>query len=596
MSTIPNFTKQSHALAGNHPGWPTWRALRERLFARRAPAVPGATRHNQRFFDLEAQVAALHRVQAVIEFSMDGTILVANENFLTTFGYTLQDIQGRHHAMFVDPDHARSAAYRQFWEKLASGAFDAGEYCRIGKDGREVWIQASYNPVFDSAGAPCKVVKFATDITAQKFLAADFAGQLTAINKSQAVIEFDLKGNILSANDNFLATMGYTLQEIRGRHHSMFADAGHVASADYARFWEKLARGEHDAGQYRRIGKNGREVWIQASYNPIHDMNGRPFKVVKYAADVSQQVRASLALDAAVAQTRQAVRAVQEGDLSQRLASDGSGSEIDTLCRGINALVDTMAGIIERIRVVADAVASSAGELADGNEDLSQRTEQQAAALEETAVSLQGLTATVLQTAGSAGSASELASTAASVAGQGGRAVDEVVATMARISTSSREVGEITHVIEGIAFQTNILALNAAVEAARAGEHGRGFAVVASEIRTLSQRSADAAKQIKQLIDTAVASVGEGTRQAQAAGTTMADIVRNVQQVSELITGISASTREQSASIAQINQAVGHIDGSTQQNAALVEEASAAARSLESQAATLLATVAAFQR
>jgi len=209
---------------------------------------------------------------------------------------------------------------------------------------------------------------------------------------------------------------------------------------------------------------------------------------------------------------------------------------------------------------------------------------------------LQGLTATVLQTAGSAGSASELASTAASVAGQGGRAVDEVVATMARISTSSREVGEITHVIEGIAFQTNILALNAAVEAARAGEHGRGFAVVASEIRTLSQRSADAAKQIKQLIDTAVASVGEGTRQAQAAGTTMADIVRNVQQVSELITGISASTREQSASIAQINQAVGHIDGSTQQNAALVEEASAAARSLESQAATLLATVAAFQR
>ncbi len=549
----------------------------------------------QRHAELEAQVAALHRVQAVIEFDLEGTILQANDNFLQTLGYTLEEIRGRHHSMFVDPEHVRSSAYRDFWARLGRGEFDAGQYRRVGKGGREIWIQASYNPVFDSSGRPVKVVKFATDITAQQMQAADFAGQLAAINTSQAVIEFSLDGCILSANDNFLATTGYALEEVRGQHHSMFAEPEYARSVEYRQFWQKLGRGEYDAGQYRRLGKGGREIWIQASYNPIFDMNGRPFKVVKYATDISAQVRDAQALAAAVAQTREVVAAAQAGDLGRRIDAGDKTGAIAELCEGINAMVETMGSVIGQIRVAADAVALGASEIATGNADLSQRTEQQAASLEETAVSLQGLTGTVRQSAEDARQASQLAGGAVDVAAQGGRVVSEVVTTMSLINASSRRIVDIISVIDGIAFQTNILALNAAVEAARAGEHGRGFAVVAGEIRSLSQRSASAAKEIKQLIDDSVDRVGTGTAQVESAGRTMQQIVDSVTRVDALIARISTGAQQQSESIGQINQAVEHIDHSTQQNAALVEEASAAARSMEEQATQLLQTVSAFR-
>ncbi|AOA72674.1 methyl-accepting chemotaxis protein [Stenotrophomonas rhizophila] len=549
----------------------------------------------QRHAELEAQVAALHRVQAVIEFDLEGTILQANDNFLQTLGYTLEEIRGRHHSMFVDPEHVRSSAYREFWARLGRGEFDAGQYRRVGKGGREIWIQASYNPVFDSSGRPVKVVKFATDITAQQMQAADFAGQLAAINTSQAVIEFSLDGCILSANDNFLATTGYALEEVRGQHHSMFAEPEYARSAEYRQFWQKLGRGEYDAGQYRRLGKGGREIWIQASYNPIFDMNGRPFKVVKYATDISAQVRDAQALAAAVAQTREVVAAAQAGDLGRRIDAGDKTGAIAELCEGINAMVETMGSVIGQIRVAADAVALGASEIATGKADLSQRTEQQAASLEETAVSLQGLTGTVRQSAEDARQASQLAGGAVDVAAQGGRVVSEVVTTMSLINASSRRIVDIISVIDGIAFQTNILALNAAVEAARAGEHGRGFAVVAGEIRSLSQRSASAAKEIKQLIDDSVDRVGTGTAQVESAGRTMQQIVDSVTRVDALIARISTGAQQQSESIGQINQAVEHIDQSTQQNAALVEEASAAARSMEEQATQLLQTVSAFR-
>ena len=570
------------------------RSLGALAFSRRATRQ-ASTALAQRHAELEAQVAALHRVQAVIEFDLEGTILQANDNFLQTLGYTLEEIRGRHHSMFVDPEHVRSSAYREFWARLGRGEFDAGQYRRVGKGGREIWIQASYNPVFDSSGRPVKVVKFATDITAQQMQAADFAGQLAAINTSQAVIEFSLDGCILSANDNFLATTGYALEEVRGQHHSMFAEPEYARSAEYRQFWQKLGRGEYDAGQYRRLGKGGREIWIQASYNPIFDMNGRPFKVVKYATDISAQVRDAQALAAAVAQTREVVAAAQAGDLGRRIDAGDKTGAIAELCEGINAMVETMGSVIGQIRVAADAVALGASEIATGNADLSQRTEQQAASLEETAVSLQGLTGTVRQSAEDARQASQLAGGAVDVAAQGGRVVSEVVTTMSLINASSRRIVDIISVIDGIAFQTNILALNAAVEAARAGEHGRGFAVVAGEIRSLSQRSASAAKEIKQLIDDSVDRVGTGTAQVESAGRTMQEIVDSVTRVDALIARISTGAQQQSESIGQINQAVEHIDQSTQQNAALVEEASAAARSMEEQATQLLQTVSAFR-
>jgi methyl-accepting chemotaxis protein len=241
-----------------------------------------------------AQAAAVSRAQAVIEFELDGTIITANDNFLSAMGYTLAEIVGKHHSLFVDQTERDSAAYREFWAKLHRGEYQASEYKRIGKGGREVWILASYNPVLDEKGKPFKVVKFATDVTAQKVKTADSAGQLAAIGKSQAVIEFNLDGTIIDANANFLHALGYSLSEIKGRHHSIFVDPSERDGAAYRQFWAALHRGEYQAGEYKRIGKGGREVYIQASYNPILDLNGKPFKVVKYASDVTRQVLARM--------------------------------------------------------------------------------------------------------------------------------------------------------------------------------------------------------------------------------------------------------------------------------------------------------------
>ena len=236
------------------------------------------------------KIAAINRSQAVIEFNLDGTIITANENFLKAMGYSLSEIQGKHHSLFVTPAERDSAAYREFWAALNRGDYQSGEYKRIGQGGREVWIQASYNPILDEKGKPFAVVKFATDVTEQKLRNADLAGQIAAIGKSQAVIEFNLDGTIINANDNFLRTLGYSLGEIKGKHHSLFVYPAERDSAAYREFWAALGRGEYQSGEYKRIGKGGKDVWIQASYNPILGLNGKPFKVVKYATDTTKQV------------------------------------------------------------------------------------------------------------------------------------------------------------------------------------------------------------------------------------------------------------------------------------------------------------------
>src|SRR3954451_21053927 len=236
-----------------------------------------------------AQAMAISKSQAVIEFNMDGTIITANQNFLDAMGYRLDEIQGKHHQMFAPPELRGSEAYKAFWASLNRGEFQAAEYKRIGKGGREVWIQASYNPILDDAGRPVKVIKFATDITARKIRSFEDAGKISAIGRAQAVIEFNLDGTIITANENFLSIMGYRLDEIQGRHHSMFVGAGESDSPAYREFWAKLARGEYQSAEYKRFGKGAKEVWILASYNPILDEAGKPFKVVKFASDISAQ-------------------------------------------------------------------------------------------------------------------------------------------------------------------------------------------------------------------------------------------------------------------------------------------------------------------
>jgi methyl-accepting chemotaxis protein len=245
------------------------------------------TKHKMLNADFDGQISAIKKSQAVIEFNMDGTILNANPNFLNAMGYSLNEIQNQHHSMFVDEATRLSSDYQQFWEKLRRGEYQDGEFKRFAKGNKEVWIQASYNPIFDLNGKPYKVVKYASDVTKQKIIYADFNGQINAIHKSQAVIEFNMDGTIITANQNFLNAMGYSLNEIQGHHHSMFVEEAQRSSFEYQDFWNKLRQGEYEAAEFKRVGNNGREIWIQASYNPILDLNGKPFKIVKYAADIT---------------------------------------------------------------------------------------------------------------------------------------------------------------------------------------------------------------------------------------------------------------------------------------------------------------------
>jgi methyl-accepting chemotaxis protein len=540
-------------------------------------------------------INAINRVQAVIEFDLDGKILHANENFLRTLGYALEEVKGNHHSMFVDAGYRQSPEYRMFWEKLGRGEYDAGQYKRIGKGGREVWIQASYNPILDASGKPFKVVKFATDITQQKLQNADYEGQIAAIGKAQAVIEFSLDGKVLNANSNFLNVLGYTLDEIKGHHHSMFVEPSYRQSPEYRLFWEKLGRGEYDAGQYKRIAKGGREVWIQASYNPILNADGKPFKVVKYATDVTASVKANQALQQAVQQVQAVVEAAKNNDLTGRVPLDGKTGEIGALCSGVNGLLDTMMSVVVKIRASAREVSSASGEIAASTTDLSQRTEEQAASLEQTSASMEEMSATVKKNADNAQQANQSAGATRDVADRGGQVVAKAVEAMARIEESSRKISDIIGVIDEIARQTNLLALNAAVEAARAGEAGRGFAVVASEVRSLAQRSSQAAKDIKDLITNSNSQVKDGVDLVNKAGTALNEIVESIKKVAVVISDIAAASAEQATGIEQVNKALTQMDEVTQQNSALVEENAATAKTLEQQAKAMSDEVGVFR-
>jgi methyl-accepting chemotaxis protein len=325
------------------------------------------------------------------------------------------------------------------------------------------------------------------------------------------------------------------------------------------------------------------------------DMNGKPFKVMKYATDVTEQVRSAGLLRLAVEQIGVAVGAAQRNDLSERVSLDGKTGDIRQLCEGVNGMLDTMADVVGGILEASATIATAAREISMGNTDLSQRTEEQASSLEETAASLEQLTATVRQNADNAQQANKLASSASEVAVKGGQVVGEVVRTMDGINAASRKIADIIGVIDEIAFQTNILALNAAVEAARAGDQGRGFAVVAAEVRNLAQRSANAAKEIKSLISESGGKVDAGSRLVAAAGQTMEEIVQSVKRVTDIMAEISAASKEQSSGIEAVNIAVIQMDKITQQNAALVEQAAAAAKSMEDQTEGLAGMVSAFR-
>ncbi len=442
----------------------------------------------------DAIMAALNKSQAIIEFKMDGTIITANENFLNAVGYRLDEIQGKHHSMFVDPAYGRSADYRQFWEALNRGEFQMAQFMRIAKSGNEIWIEASYNPVLGSNGKPVKVIKFATDITKQKAEYADLLGKVTAIGKSQAVIEFNMDGTIITANENFLSVLGYSLPEIQGKHHSMFVETGYKNSPEYKDFWTKLNRGEYQAAQYKRIGKGGKECWIEASYNPILDANGRIYKVVKFATDVS---------------SRKAENA--------KLATDFEN--------GVKALVNTVAAASNEMQVTAQSLAAAATEA-------NQQSSTVAAASEE-------LSASVSEIARQLVEATNVVNIAVTEAHKSDKMVSDLV-------ISADKVGQVTQMIAEIAGQTNLLALNATIEAARAGEAGKGFAVVASEVKSLANQTAKATGEIEQQIKDIQAA-------SKATAAAIQEIARVISKVSEVNTSISSAVEEQSAATREVS-------------------------------------------
>jgi methyl-accepting chemotaxis protein len=534
----------------------------------------------------KAVLDALGKSQAVIEFKLDGTIITANENFCRALGYSLEEIKGKHHRIFCDPAYTATAEYREFWAMLNKGQFETREYKRFRKDGSEIWIQASYNPVF-RGGKLVKIVKFATDITAAKLKSAEADGKLEAISRVQATIEFTPTGEIITANENFLSTLGYTLAEIAGKHHSMFCEADYTRSDAYRDFWKTLASGQFVSAEFKRIGKGGKVVWIQASYNPIFDASGRVFKIVKYATDITGRVNA-------VDEIAKGLTALAHGDLTATIEKPFIPS-LEQIRTDFNAAMARISAAMQNVSHNTDAIASGSSQIREASDNLAKRTEQQAAAVEETAAALEQITQTVADSSKRANEAGQLVARTKEGAERSGFVVKNAIEAMGQIENSSKEISNIIGVIDDIAFQTNLLALNAGVEAARAGEAGKGFAVVAQEVRELAQRSATAAKEIKALINTSSDQVKTGVQLVGETGKALEQIVIEVKDINANVAAIVEASREQSTGLSEINKAVNAMDQNTQQNAAMVEESTAASHSLAKQAAALRELVSQFR-
>ena len=507
--------------------------------------------------DYKGKIDAISKSQGVIEFNMDGTVITANENFLNVLGYTLDEAIGVHHREFCEKSYAQSNEYRQFWEKLNRGEFNEGEYKRIGKGGKEVYIQATYNPIFDPNGKPFKVVKFATDITGQSLENADYKGKIDAISKSQGVIEFNMDGTVITANENFLNVLGYTLDEAIGVHHREFCEKSYAQSNEYRQFWEKLNRGEFNEGEYKRIGKGGKEVYIQATYNPILDPNGKPFKVVKFATDITEKIRK-------VNTILEVVDAVSQGDLTPEVTVTGSddlgkiGDGLSKLVTSLHQNISTLSNNTQALSASSEELAANGQQMAGSAEETSAQADTISAASEQVNQNIQTvatgseeMSASIQEIASNATQATKITSDAVQLA-------ESTNKTVTQLGVSSAEVGQVVKVITSIAEQTNLLALNATIEAARAGEAGKGFAVVANEVKELANQTAKATDEISNKISAI-------QTDTQSAVTAIGEISTVIGRINDISNTIASAVEEQSATTNEISRNVSEASKGSQE-------------------------------
>ncbi len=531
---------------------------------------------------LKEQLEALFATQkafktftAVIEFLPDGTILEANDPFLNLMGYAEHEVINQHHSIFLSEQDKNSPDYKKFWQELAAGNKQSGNFKRLKKDGTACYIHATYFPVKNNQGAVTKVVKLASDVTNEVLKEQAEQAELNAINKVLGRIEFDLNGIILNANQNFLDIVGYPLNEIVGKHHSMFTTETYRQSNEYKEFWQRLAKGEVFSGRFERVGKGGGIAWLEGNYNPVYDADGNPIRVIKFVRDITQQVHDEKILKLSA----EILESMAKGDLTQYIELECQG-DWNLLKNAVNDSNQQLSQSFSKLRAQAHQITDNAHQVSNSNQDLSQRIQKQAAEVEETSTTMKVLSNQINESAENTKRSQAITDSAMKSVQEGGISMQESIDAMESIKEVSEQITNIVTLIDGIAFQTNLLALNAAVEAARAGEHGRGFAVVAGEVRNLAGRSASAAKEIGELINQTSERVKQGTDKVEKTSKLLKVTEEQVTEISSLVAEISHKTSEQAQSVQQTTSAITAIDQSLQQSAAHVQENAALSEEL----------------